>query len=131
MISVKSGPLEIRRFPRATGFGLLGRKLYLTLGLWDSRVGLELRVAQRVVVKSQRCDRDSIEEGGVVAACGVETEELDGVDPGGHGERGGGVGLVRRTGGLEGAHYLAVDQHLEVLDGGARLPRWAASKEIV
>ena len=35
--------------------------------------------------------------------------------PGGDGERGGGVALVRRARGCEGAHHRAVDQHLEVL----------------
>ena len=35
--------------------------------------------------------------------------------PGRDGERGGGVALVRRARGREGAHHGAVDQHLEVL----------------
>ena len=39
------------------------------------------------------------------------------MSPGGDGERGGGVALVRRARGCEGAHDVAVDQHLEVLLG--------------
>ena len=50
------------------------------------------------------------------------------MSPGGDGERGRGVALVRRTRGCEGAHDDAVDQHAKVLLDARKLPRWAASK---
>ena len=45
----------------------------------------------------------------------VQALERDRVSPGGDGERGGGVALVRRARGGEGAHRDPVDQDLEVL----------------
>ena len=44
-----------------------------------------------------RHDGDGVDEGGVVAAGGVQALERDRVRPGGDGERGGGVALVRRA----------------------------------
>ena len=71
---------------------------------------------------------DLVDEGGVVAAGTVQSLEGDRVRPGGDGERGSGVALVRRARWCEGADDGAVDQHVEVLLGRLELPRWAASK---
>ena len=71
-----------------------------------------------------------VQKGGVVSTGTVQSLECDRVSPGGDGERGGRVALVRRTRWREGAHDLAVDQHAKVLLGAWMLSRWAASKVI-
>ena len=70
---------------------------------------------------------DVVDEGGVVAAGGVQPLEGDRVRPGGDGEGGRQAGVAGARGG-ERAHRHAVDQHLEVLARGLVVARCAASK---
>ncbi len=88
-----------------------------------------VRVAHKGAVQTVALARATSSMKAVLSPPAVSRPRNSMVWAGGHGERGGGVGRVRVASGLEGAHDVAVDQHLEVLREVPLLPRWAASKE--